>query len=204
MDVSKVLPSFYLPPVSYFHQIKVNYSAICIDKYENYIKQSYRTRAIIGTANGPLNLIIPIVHEAKERKIMKDIKISYEFNWRRLHWLSIQTAYRSTPYFEFYEEEFADLYTLKEKYLIDFNSIQLERILKLLKIDRNIEYTDKYYESEPAVVDLRKEINPKARNSDNSGCLPYYQIFEDKIDFMADLSIVDLLFHQGPHAVNYF
>lgn len=202
MNPLTIFPSFYLPPIPYFQYIKQQSDTIYIEKYENFVKQSYRTRSRIGTSNGPLDLIIPIVHEKKERKVIKDIQISYEFDWRRLHWLSMQTAYRSTPYFEFYEDQFENLYFKKEKFLIDFNHSQLDLVFRLIKINKAIEWTDQYLDSHEVDLDLRTAIHPR-KHITQFQINPYYQIFEEKVGFMPNLSIVDLLFHQGPHSIDY-
>ena len=201
MESQLLLPAFYLPPVSYFHLIKENEQDICLEKYEHYPKQSYRTRAKIATANGVLDMIVPIVHGRKERVAMKDIRINYEFNWQRLHWLSLQTAYRSSPYFEYYEDDFAYFYEKQHDFLFDFNVEQLQLILKCLKLDRHLTFTESY-ERGGSSVDYREAIHPK-KPSLMPHAKPYYQVFEDKHGFLPDLSIVDLLFNQGPQSKSY-
>ena len=107
MSNSIVLSANYLPPVSYFHAIAQTTDAITIDKFEHFPKQTFRNRTQIGTANGILNLFIPIQHGRKTHVPMKDVRISYDHDWQRLHWLSMQTAYRSSAYFEYYEDEYS-------------------------------------------------------------------------------------------------
>src|SRR5690606_29244985 len=121
MESQLLLPAFYLPPVSYFHIIQQTDQPILLERFEHYPKQSYRTRTKIATANGTLDLIVPIIHGRKEHVPMKDIRINYEFDWQRLHWLSLQTAYRSSAYFEYYEDDFLQFYNKRHDFLFDFN-----------------------------------------------------------------------------------
>lgn len=201
MESQLLLPALYLPPVSYFHVIHQNDFPIILDRHENFQKQTFRTRTTIGTANGRLDLIVPIVHGRKERRTMGDTLINYEFNWQRLHWLSIQTAYRSSAYFEFYEDDFAQLYNKKYEFLIDFNIAQLELVLKCLKLNRSVSLTDKFHPMQED-NEYRTAIHPKKDKFWESQPV-YYQVFENTNVFLAGLSIIDLLFNQGPHSKSY-
>lgn len=202
MNSPLLLPAFYLPPVSYFHAVKQHPSeTLLLEKCEYYAKQSYRTRARIATANGVLDLIVPIVHGRKERVAVKDIRINYEHDWQRLHWLSLQTAYRSSAYFEYYEDDFRQFYNREHAFLLDFNVAQLELLLKCLKLNRTISFTEAYAAAE-ADVDLRQAIHPK-QGVFWSAQPAYYQVFEERHGFLPDLSAVDLLFNQGPQSKNF-
>ncbi len=201
MKSQLLLPAFYLPPISYFHAIKETGQHLLLDRFEHYPKQTYRTRTKIGTANGILELFIPIVHGRKEHVAMKDVRINYEFDWQRLHWMSLQTAYRSSAFFEFYEDEFANFYNKKHSFLFDFNIQQLDLILKCLKLERVVNFTESYQTVEQG-EDMRRVIHPK-KQSIWFKHKPYYQVFQDKTGFLPDLSIVDLLFNQGPQSKIY-
>jgi len=201
MESLLLLPAFYLPPISYFHTIQQNEQPLVMERYEHYPKQTYRTRTKIATANGVLDLIVPILHGRKDHVRMKDIRINYDFNWQRLHWLSIQTAYRSSAYFEYYEDDFVRFYEQRYDYLFDFNIEQLQLLLKSLKIQRSLTFTETYTPRvEP--LDYRETIHPKKASILKSP-KPYYQVFEDKHGFLPDLSVVDLLFNQGPQSKSY-
>jgi hypothetical protein len=188
--------------VSYFHAINDNKTGILLEKYEHYPKQTYRNRTRIATANGILDLTIPIVHGRKEHVAMKDIRINYDHEWQRLHWLSIQTAYRSSAYFEYYEDDFVGFYEKQEEFLFDYNLQQLELILKILKLNVPISFTDKYEKSYEPLVDYRELIHPK-KESIYLNPKPYYQVFEDRHEFIPDLSIIDLIFNQGPQSKHF-
>ena len=201
MESSLLLPAFYLPPISYFHIIQQSEQPLLVERFEHYVKQTYRTRTKIATANGILDLIVPILHGVKEHIPMKDIRINYDFNWQRLHWLSIQTAYRSSPYFEYYEDDFARFYEQRHDFLFDFNIEQLQLLLKCMKINRSVAFTETYI-SPVEPLDYREVIHPK-KPSLLEHPEPYYQVFEEKHGFLPDLSVVDLLFNQGPQSKSY-
>jgi len=202
MSNSIVLSANYLPPVSYFHVIAQQDSPIVIDGYEHFIKQTYRSRTAIGTASGTLDLIIPVQHGRRERVAMKDVRINADHDWQRLHWKSIQTAYRGSAYFEYYEDDFADFYDKKFDFLFDFNVQQLELVLKLLKLKPTVLFSDRYVAVENDTMDFRTLIHPK-KPSLYAAPKPYYQVFEERMGFMPNLSIVDLIFNQGPQSKNY-
>ena len=203
MSKGLLLPALYLPNISYLQAIKNNEGPILIEQFENFPKQTYRTRSEIATANGILNLYVPIVHGRKERVVMKDVKINYDHPWQRLHWLSLQTAYRSSPYFEYYEDDFKQFYDKEYELLLDYHVDQLKLILKLLKLNREISFTEKYEAVHSDELDYRSEIHPK-KPSLITNQKPYYQVFEEKTGFIPNLSIIDLLFSQGPQSKNFF
>ena len=196
-----VLPMCYLPPVEFFVHLNAFKNNSLIDKHEHFIKQSHRNRAHIYSPDGTLALTVPVVKGAKVHTCVKDVKISYDFNWQRLHWLSLQNCYRRSSYFEYYEDDFARFYHEKFEYLFDYNEQILNLLLKLIKLKAELKYTDSYEPEYPELIDTRPSINPK-RNSQLT-LKPYFQLFEERHGFIANLSIVDLLFNQGPQAVNY-
>ncbi|ERJ58071.1 WbqC family protein [Sphingobacterium paucimobilis] len=201
MSIPVLLSANYLPPVSYFHAISQHADSILLDQHEHFPKQTYRSRTHIATANGILDLMIPIQHGRKEHVAMKEVKISYDHDWQRLHWASIQTAYRSSAYFEYYEDEFAPFYERQFEYLFDFNREQLELMLRLLKIQREIQCTDRYVKNYEG-LDFRTSIHPK-KTSVYTNPKVYYQVFEEKTGFQPNVSIIDLLFNQGPQSKMY-
>lgn len=202
MSSSIILSANYLPTVSYFHAVAQNDAVVKIDQFEHFPKQTYRNRARIATANGVLELFVPINHGRKERVAMKEVQINYDHDWQRLHWTSIQTAYRSSPYFEYYEDDFHQFYNQKYDFLLDYSVKQLEMIFKMLKIKKNIEFTDSYQKEYEDALDLRSLIHPK-KPSFYVNPKPYYQIFEDRTGFLPDMSVIDLIFNQGPQSKNY-
>lgn len=194
-----ILSSVYLGNIDYYTIINKNKNII-IDINEHFQKQSFRNRSIIHGANGVLNLIIPLVKRGVRTKV-KDVKIDNSQNWQKLHWRSIQSAYRSSPYFEYYENEFINFYKTKYNYLIDFNNQIQQSILKIMGIDVEIEMSNNYLETNN--MDYRQILHPKKKPSENYIETEYIQVFSDRNGFLPNLSIVDLLFNEGPNAINF-
>jgi len=200
-EAGTVLPMFYLPPVEYFIQLNRHKANILIEREEHLIKQTYRNRAHIYSPDGMLALTVPLVKGSKVHTKMKDVKISYDFNWQRLHWMSLQNCYRRSAYFEFYEDDFARFYDRNFEYLFDYNEELLQLIIKLLKLKVDYKLTTEYQEVYPEMLDLRRAITPKKESDIDQK--PYFQLFEERHGFLKNLSIVDLLFNHGPQAINY-
>ena len=201
-----LLVTSYWPNLHYFFYV-LNASIINIEQFDNYSKQSYRNRTQILSANGILNLSIPI-KKNKSEKVINSIEISYKEDWQKNHWRAITSAYKNSPYFDFFEEDLKVFYSNKYNLLIDYNTDQLKFIVKVLKQKKNIQLTKQYESNPDSVIDLRTIIHPKqsylsdklvANKLDQS----YYQTFENKISFTPNLSILDLLFNKGLHTIDY-
>ena len=201
-----LLVTSYWPNLHYFFYV-LNASIINIEQFDNYSKQSYRNRTQILSANGILNLSIPI-KKNKSEKVVNAIEISYKEDWQKNHWRAITSAYKNSPYFDFFEEDLKVFYSNKYNLLIDYNTDQLKFIVKVLKQKKNIQLTKQYESNPESVIDLRTIIHPKqsylsdklvANKLDQS----YYQTFENKISFTPNLSILDLLFNKGLHTIDY-
>lgn len=200
-ETGAILPMFYLPPVEYFTQLNRYKNDVLIEKEEHLIKQTYRNRAHIYSPDGMLALTVPVIKGSKMHTKVKDVKISYDFNWQRLHWMSLQNCYRRSAYFEFYEDNFAPFYHMRYEYLFDYNEQLLNLIIKSLKLKIDYQFTSDYVETYTDRVDFRLSISPKKNTQFNQK--PYFQLFEERKGFLNNLSIVDLLFNQGPQSVNY-
>ncbi|MDD4515898.1 WbqC family protein [Massilibacteroides sp.] len=189
----------YLAPVQYYCKL-LQYPAIKIEREENYLKQTYRNRCVIGGANGALSLSVPIEKPETIKCQTKDIRISEHGNWRHLHWNALVSAYGTSPFFEYYQDDFIPFYEKKYDFLFDFNEELRSLICSLLDIEANISYTEKYELQVPH--DFREIINPKSRVEDREFTpTPYYQVFREKNGFLPNLSIVDLLFNMGPEGL---
>jgi len=201
IEKGALLPMFYLPPVEYFAQLNNYNPDFLIERHEHFPKQTYRNRANIYSPDGILTLVVPVVKGSKVHTPVKDVKISYDCSWQRLHWMSLQGCYRRSAYFEYYEDEFVRFYEKREPFLFDYNNQLLQLLLKLLKIKASINYTESYEAEYTGLSDLRQSINPKKISGFQQK--PYFQVFEERHGFMKDLSVVDLLFNQGPQSLNY-
>ena len=172
---------------------------LIIEQYDYYQKQTLRNRTHIHGANGKLILSIPIKHLGKiGHQYYHTVEIENSFPWQKQHWKSIQSAYRSSPYFEFYEDDLAVLYKTKFSSLYTFNKAYFELLLKLLGWKPTVKYSESY-ETTPAATDIRAQIEQK--NSTLDLALKYTQVFENKNGFIPNLSIIDLLFNEGPNAL---
>lgn len=194
----KLLPVFYLPPVRWFAEFLSDDAVIALEVSENLPKQTFRTRANIYGANGKLSLIIPVHHNGK--RAMRDIEISFAEKWHNLHWKSIKNAYQSSPYFEFYEDRLAEIYTGKEKFLVDFNLKALQIIQQILKTDESFTLNTEYAEK-PEAEDLRNSFSAKKETGQTLE--QYYQTFSDRMGFLPNLSVLDLICNKGPESLTY-
>ena len=200
-----VLSTAYLPPIQYITKLLL-YDEVIIDPMEHFRKQSYRNRCTIYGANGKLHLTVPLVHNHRENTPVKDMQISNDMDWQKIHWRSLEAAYRCSPFFEYYEDYFMEFYVAKYKSLLHFNTELLHKILELLGMKVNItnalEYVPDYGEK---ADDYRDSIHPKSKQAieDNSfRPVRYIQVFENKHGFKENLSILDLLFCEGRHALD--
>ena len=191
----------YNPPVQYFRQV-LQSDGLLLERHENYVKQSYRNRCHVLTAQGVVPLSIPILKgNSQQKTLITDIEIDYSQKWYNVHWRTIQAAYGRSAYFEFYSDYIRQVYERQPKYLFELNVDLLRLYLKLLKLNKPLFFTDTYQSEAPAnVLDLRNRIHPKII-PDNLHVKPYTQVFGKQ--FVPELSIIDLLFTQGPASLTY-
>lgn len=192
------IPTYFAPIAQYVSILKND--AFVFEVEDNFQKQTYRNRCKIYGANGILQLNIPIVHNKNVRQKTKDIKIENSFNWQTQHFKSLQVAYRSSPYFEFYEDDLRPLYENKHEFLLDFNLKCHEFIMDAIQEEIPFSKTS-LYEVEPSIEDNRHLAIAKKEPTYNFE--KYYQVFSDKHGFIENLSILDLLFMQGNSTEQY-
>jgi len=185
--VTPLFSTAYLPPVSYIDEC-IRSGKIILEQHEHFVKQTIRNRAHICGANGMLKLIIPVQHQRPSRIPICDVKISYENAWQKIHWRSIASAYRNSPYFEFYEDEFAPFYHRRFETLFAFNLELMKKIFALLKANVDISFTSSYVKEPAEVTDFR---NFPFEEKTDMNSEPYRQVFSDRIGFIAGLSIFD-------------
>lgn len=195
-----LLTSHYFPSIAYFALID-KADEVMIDVSENYEKQSFRNRAVIYGANGPLNLTIPIQH-LKYKMPTDQVQVDFKQKWVNTHWRAIQSAYGKAPFYDYYADYFKDIVYSEAPLLLSYNQQILTICLKLLQISPKLSYSDKYFlEAPDGFIDHRAAIHPKKAKGNLAGFdpKPYTQIFGN--NFVPNLSILDLLFCEGPNAM---
>lgn len=190
----------YFPNVAHFVAI-VKAKKVTFEVCDNFQKQTYRNRTYIYGANGNLQLSVPIIHSHKNRQLTKDVKIYNEDKWQLNHWKSLESAYRTSPYFEFYEDEFKPLFSNKATHILDFNLKCLEVVFDCLQLEIPIDYTTVYEKTPEKNSDYRYLAN--ARTKQEILLNPYTQVFNSKHGYINNLSILDLLFNEGTNALSY-
>ncbi|MDX1700189.1 MAG: WbqC family protein [Melioribacteraceae bacterium] len=198
MDI--LLHPTYMPSIAHF-VVMAQADNIVFEVEDNYQKQTYRNRSYIFGANGRLMINIPVIHSHINRQKYKDVKIAGSEDWQSHNWKSIESAYRSSPFFEFYEDDLNILFTKKYKYILDHNFDCLEVLIRLLELNITIRKTTCFKENVSPLKDYRFLAN--ARLETPIKFEEYNQVFSNKYGFISNLSILDLLFNEGPNTVSY-
>ena len=201
-NTSILLSTAYFSPIQYFSKL-ASFPEIYIEQHENFIKQTYRNRTVILGANGPISLIVPVVKGRQQKIKIKDLRIAYDEDWQRNHWRTIFSAYNSSPFFEYYADEIQSFFLKKYEFLFDFNLQITEKLIEILEIETVIKLTNDFEIVPESCLNFREMISPKTHRiaEDLSfNTQTYTQVFSDKFGFVPDLSILDLLFNEGPSA----
>lgn len=193
-----LLSTAYAAPLSWM-QAAINASEIYIEAFETYPRQTYRNRCRIVCANGILPLSIPVSKLHGKGTITKDIEIAYDEPWQRTHRRSIDAAYSNSPFHLHYMDELMPFFEKKYRFLLDFNTLLSISLFKLIGITTEIKLTSSFYHNPENMQDLRLAFTPKNVQEQATGIV-YHQVFEERHGFIPDLSILDLLFNEGPAA----
>ena len=191
-----ILPLCYLPSVEYVARLLREQCVI--DVGENYVKRSERNRAYILSANKVMPLTVNVVGGNRPRLPMRDVEIDYSKRWQHQHWVSIVSAYKSSPYFDHYAPYLEPFYRREWRYLVDYNRELLELLLRLLGSPMTLPLSEQYVESREGDLDLR----PKHREGSTFVAEPYFQNFSERMPFQPNLSVLDLLLCEGPSAID--
>ena len=194
-----LLSTAYLPPVAWFSAV-AHSSAAEVEACESFQKQSYRNRCNIYSPDGVQILQVPILHAGS--RLIRDIRIDYSKNWIHLHRRAIDTAYGPSPFYQYYWDDINAILDKKHEFLFDMNMELTTKILELLHLRTPVSLTSDFEVAPEDVTDLRSSINPK-REPAGSPFKEYYQVFNARRGFIPNLSIIDLLFCEGPEAYSY-
>ena len=204
MSSTCLLTTSYLAPIHYYCKL-FHFDKIIVEQHCNYIKQTYRNRCSIVAANGIMTLSVPIEKFSEKKQQTKDVRIANHGNWQHLHWNAIVSAYNSSPFFEYYQDDFVLFFKKKHTFLFDLNESLRELITALLGIgNEKISYSTMY--SKEVIVDVddcREIIHPKKNHKEDSCFSPvqYYQVFDARFGFLPNMSIIDLLFNMGTESL---
>ena len=194
------LTSAYLAPVEYYSAM-AKADIVFLEHCEFYEKQSYRNRCNIAGANGQLALTIPVEKSKGSRMLTRDVRISEHSDWQLQHWRSIESAYNSTPFFEYYKDDLIPFYEKNWTFLWDFNTEIQTKLLELLDLQVDIQLTKEYkVDFDENVQDVRNSIHPK-KETEVGSFRTYYQVFEQRFGFIPNLSSIDLLFNMGNESI---
>ena len=240
-----LLSTTYFGPVQWYQ--KLNRHRCIIEQHDNFVKQTYRNRCVIASANGPQTLTVPIERYDGMKCAMRDIRISDHGNWRHLHWQALVSAYGETPFFEYYADDIRPFFEEHRwKYLLDFNLDITHTLCSLLDVRPDLTLSDHYIDADETIcggggldataagfeeavngldganglngaaeglgsssacslfVDYRDAIRPKHPLPDAEfEARPYYQVRAQRHGFLPNLSVLDLLFNEGPEGIFY-
>ena len=222
-----LLSTTYFGPVQWYQKL-FRYPSVVIEAHESFVKQTYRNRCIIATAQGTQALTVPVVHD-REQADISQLRISDHGNWRHLHWQAITSAYGDSPFLEYYEDDLRPFFTeCRWERLLDFNEAIMQKMCELLDLRLHVTNTTEYVKTDDprfsdtvdyaktddpritasqvtstaSLVDFRHVISPKHPLPDTDfKPRPYYQVFSQRLGFLPNLSILDLLLNMGPEAV---
>ena len=191
----------YFPSISHFAAMAQSEN-ITFEIEDNFQKQTNRNRVYIYSPNGIQLLNIPVKHSKESHQKTKDIRIETEFDWQKQHFKSLEAAYRSSPFFEFFEDDLRPFFEKKHEFLLDLNFEALEVVSKCLRMKMSYKTTTEYFHEVDTTVitDYRSLVNGK---KDFSIFENYTQVFDDKHGFINNLSVLDLLFNEGKYAMDY-
>ncbi len=199
------LPVTYLGSIQYYTKF-LTHDTVWIEAQENYNKQTYRNRCDIYSANGRMPLVVPVKKGPTLKIPIREVEIDYDTRWQKIHLKSIESAYKNSPFYDFYLDDFLPVLTKKQKYLWDFNLELMLIIFKQLDIKPQVKFTSIYISNKELKEghDYREIIHPKKRCQKPDpffNPVPYTQVFDEKFGFIPNLSIIDVIFNEGPTAL---
>ena len=189
----------YFPSISHFVAM-AKADSITFETEDNFQKQTNRNRMYIYSPNGIQLLNIPVKHSKVAHQKFKDVRIENAFDWQKNHFKSLEAAYRTSPFFEYFEDDIRPIFEKKHDFMMDLNFQTMEIVMDCLGIPFTYDKTTEYFHEVADKTDFRHLANGK---KDASQFEPYTQVFDEKHGFLNNLSILDLLFNEGRYAVDY-
>lgn len=198
----QIVDSQYFGCINYYNSL-FNYSNTEIEQFDNFQKMSFRNRCTIAGSNGLIDLTVPVVGGRNKRQLMKDVKIDYSQGWQKQHIKTINSCYGKSPFYEYYKDSIEKLLKCQYFFLIDLNMEILIWLKKMLQVPNDISFTRTYliYDEKEKIINNRNKYLPNNFQSQEIS-INYSQVFEEKIGFQSNLSILDMLFCEGPNAKN--
>jgi hypothetical protein len=190
----------YFPSIESI-KLMIHANDLMFEIQDHFKKQTYRTRCNIYSANGLLSMNIPIKHQKLEHQYTKDVKVENDFQWQKNHLKTLQNAYRSSPFFEYYEDEIVKIYSEKQTFLIDFIFKTIDLSFNLLQKNINYSKSKEYFPLNHYEDDFRNLVEAKIPRY--TELKSYHQVFSQKYGFIPNLSILDLLFNEGPNSYEF-
>ena len=210
-----LLSTTYFGPVQWYQKL-YRYEEVEIEQWESFQKQTYRNRCLIATTQGIQALTVPVERNSQlsalNSQLIKDVRISDHGNWRHLHWNALVSAYGESPFFEYYQDDIRPFFEKRWEFLFDFNEEIRMKMCELVDIQPKASYSLEFREVANSQLstlnsqlkDYREGIRPKHPMTDpDFKAKPYYQVYQQKHGFLANLSVLDLLFNMGPESIFY-
>ena len=197
-----ILPTAYWGDIRYYTHLLGTDSVI--DLHEHYVKQSCRNRCTLLTANGPTQLVVPVLQPSGIKTATRDIRIDYTKHWQHQHWQTIVSSYRNAAYFDHYADRLEALYAHRYERLVELNLAAQQTAYDILHLTPQATIAEAYVEPRADDCDLRNALSTKprlARTDPHFVPESYYQVFADRMEFVSNLSILDLILCEGPDAV---
>ena len=207
MTDNVLLSTTYFGPIQWYSKL-CSYPTVFMERYEHFIKQTYRNRCLIATTQGVQALTVPIERGSGDKCLIKDLRISDHGNWRHLHWNALMSAYGESPFFEYYVDDIRPFFEKRWDYLFDFNLEITQVLCELLDIHPKIVLTEEFLPLETETIhhtdydDFRNAIRPKhPMNDPDFTQKKYWQVYQQKLGFLPNMSVLDLLFNMGNESI---
>lgn len=192
----------YFPPILHYAWL-LKSQEIRVEQFETFPKQTFRNRCVILSANGLQSLSVPVIKPFGAKTLTRDVKISYDEPWQQLHWRSIKTAYNSSPFLLYYQDEMKVFFNKKPQFLLDLNEEVIHLINSLMEWEVNIKRTKTFIFPKDIQQNKDKRFLLTPKHAESLDLESYIQVFSDQYPFFENLSILDLIFNLGPEAESY-